>query len=71
MAINSVSQSTSAAPQVLQQPRQQNPAQQTKAANPNDQAAKARQVEEKQSQQPQPVVNTQGQVTGKVVNTFA
>lgn len=72
MAISAVTSSTSAAAQLLQQTRQTNArpeATETKAAEKPAEQRQEPQVARQESTQP--VVNTQGQTTGRVVNTFA
>lgn len=76
MEIGSIGLTSSANAQTVQQPRQQ-PAQ-PEAASRKDDVAKAQRAKESQvqqakqeQQQAQPVTNMQGQVTGRVVNTFA
>ncbi|MRR51624.1 MAG: hypothetical protein EG825_12040 [Rhodocyclaceae bacterium] len=76
MNANSVTSSPNVAQQ-LQQPRQQDQASKAEAAKAAEEAAKARQAQQQQqakpneTEQPKPVVNTQGQVTGRVVNITA
>lgn len=73
MAIESVSSSNSAAAtQLIEQARQANAKPESGEVRPT--GARAEQPREAQPERPepaQPVVNTQGQVTGRVVNTFA
>jgi len=70
MAIDSVSSSTNAQPT-----RPQVSTDQANAAEEARRAEQARQDENekqaKQTEQPRPVVNTQGQTTGQVVNVTA
>ncbi|MFA7280797.1 MAG: hypothetical protein WC100_11940 [Sterolibacterium sp.] len=66
MAINAVSTSAGAATQLTrsqQQPNQAQPVAQAKHAQPKEAAAP--------TQQPQPVVNAQGQMIGQRINTKA
>lgn len=72
MAISASTSATSSAQQLLKT-RQQNPTEQTPAAKTNDEADKARQAlpQASQTEQPNPVVNTQGQTTGRIVNITA
>ncbi|MDP2829559.1 MAG: hypothetical protein Q8O37_13245 [Sulfuricellaceae bacterium] len=73
MEVNSVNSASSGVAQLVQQSPQQN---QVRTASSEQQAGRAR---EQQSQQQaelvqkaaQPVVNTQGQVTGGTINTSA
>lgn len=65
MAMN-VGSSTSA---TLRQTQQQNQTQQARATQEAEQARQAQQA--KKPEQPKPVVNTQGQTTGKVINITA
>lgn len=77
MTISSVSSSTDAATKAVQQPKPQKSAERkTEAPQPKaaDESAKARQAQEKQantSDQPRPVVNAEGQTTGRVINLTA
>jgi type II secretory pathway pseudopilin PulG len=66
MAMN-VGSSTSA---TLRQTQQQNQTQQAKATQEAEQQARQAQ-QAKKPEQPKPVVNTQGQTTGKVINITA
>lgn len=72
MAISASTSATSSAQQLLKT-RQQNPTEQTLAAKTSDEADKARQAlpQASQTEQPNPVVNTQGQTTGRIVNITA
>lgn len=77
MAIESVGMATLIPPQQTRldqsaqagQTDQSRQAAQTRQANPADRSNPANQTPE--NQPPQPVVNAQGQLTGKVVNTVA
>ncbi len=72
MAINSVNSTASAASQQLltDQARQTEQARQASQTSQAREAPEASQDNESaESSQPQPVVNTQGQVTGTIVNT--
>lgn len=87
MAVNSVGPSVSpaqAAP--VQPPRQNDAAKQAEASREKEQATQARQADEvqkrqaeqaqqqqraQQEQPPKPVTNSQGQVTGQLLNTVA
>lgn len=70
---NSVNPASSGVAQLVQQSPQQN---QVRTASAEQQAERARELQRQQAEeQPQkasqPVVNTQGQLTGSVVNTSA
>jgi hypothetical protein len=72
MAIHGLGSSTGSAQ--LQQTLQQSQTQQPPATKPSDEAAKAQQAEQAKqakTEQPKPVVNAQGQTTGKVINITA
>ena len=75
MAINSVSSSTSLAAQLLQQAQQATAKPEATETRASETRAEQRQDQgpepTRQTQQAQPVVNTQGQVTGRVVNELA
>lgn len=75
MAINAVSPSAGAAAQAVKQAKpQQAQAQKTEASGSADEAAKARKAQQQQAQKTEPakpVVNAQGQTTGRVVNVTA
>jgi hypothetical protein len=76
MAIDSVSSATVTTPQartdLTRQAEQTNQAGQTRqAAEPQEGERVSRDNESAESRTPQPVVNAQGQVTGKLVNTIA
>ena len=68
MAINSVSSSTSANAQLISPQTQQ-----ARAATQDQPKTQAKRQAEapKQAEAPRPVVNTQGQKTGTVINTTA
>lgn len=69
MATNAVSSVTSAQAQAPQQVR----AKKSEADQSSAEAAKARESEQqaKKTEQPKPVVNAEGQTTGRVVNETA
>ncbi|OHC62713.1 MAG: hypothetical protein A2045_02050 [Rhodocyclales bacterium GWA2_65_20] len=69
MAINSVSSSTSANAQSVRPQKQPEQAQQTKPAA--QEQAKTETKPQAEAPKPQPVVNTQGQKTGTVINITA
>jgi hypothetical protein len=78
MAITPVQSSSDAATQAVQQPKKHTPthqAQQTQTASASTETATARQTQRPAPAQapetPKPVVNTQGQTTGKIVNATA
>jgi hypothetical protein len=77
MAIESVTSTTYAPPQPKLKTDQAAQAAQTGQGRPADNArdtrgmSQANQATEPRAPQPQPVVNTQGQVTGKVINAIA
>ena len=71
MAVSSVASSTSAAAQLIEQARQATAkpeAAETKAAETRPEQ---RQEPQATQEAPQPVVNTQGQTTGRMINTSA
>lgn len=72
MATNGVSSSTSAA-HLSQQIRPKNPAEQLQPDSAAEADAKTNQTQQqtKKTQEPQPVVNNQGQTTGRIVNLTA
>lgn len=74
MATNGVSSSTSAA-HLSQQIRPKNPAEQLQPATAAEEDARANQAQQlqqtKKAQEPLPVVNDQGQTTGRIVNLTA
>lgn len=75
MAINTVSSSTAAgAPSVRAQPKEVQQQERPKQAEQPEPAKKKAQPEVKaqaEAPKPQPVVNTQGQTTGRVISTSA
>ncbi len=73
MAISAVTSSTSAAAQqLLEQARQVNARPEATETKPTETSAQQRQEPQVARQETtQPVVNTQGQTTGRVINTFA
>jgi len=73
MAIESVGSATFAPQQIRNdQAAQASQAEQSRQASEAQQAQATQQDSEaSESQPPQPVVNTQGQVTGKIINTVA
>lgn len=71
MPINAVSSPLGAAAQAIQQPKpRQEQTQQTESSRPADETTKARPAEDRQKtpEQPKPVVNAEGQITGQVIN---
>jgi len=77
MAISAVNSSTAAAAQLLDQVRQASAKPEASESRATETAAEQRGEPARAAQEnprtaaPQPVVNTQGQVTGLVVNTLA
>jgi hypothetical protein len=72
MAVSSVASSTSAAAQLIEQARQANAKPEATETRAAEKPAEQRQDAKVAPQEtPQPVVNTQGQTTGRVINTFA
>jgi hypothetical protein len=72
MAIESVSTATFAPPQARsEQTTQANQADQTRQAREPRQAGGTGRENEATETSPPPVVNTQGQVTGKIINAIA
>jgi hypothetical protein len=73
MAIESVGSATFAPQQIRNdQAAQASQAEQSRQASEAQEAERPRRDNEAaESQPPQPVVNTQGQVTGKIINTVA
>jgi len=72
MAINAVTSSTSAAAQLLQQTRQSNASPETTETPAAETPAEQRREPQVARQETtQPVVNAQGQTTGRVISIFA
>lgn len=71
MAINPVNSGTTLAAQLLQQTNRQSPVAPANGAASQAAGTGQTQPPAKTVEQPQPVVNTQGQTTGKVINTTA
>jgi len=70
MNVSSVASSTIASTQSLQSPSPADQVQQSRKAT-EDQVKTQAQAAPQEAQKPQPVVNTQGQTTGRIVNTIA
>jgi len=68
MAVSSVSSSISANTQTVR-PQTQQPDQAPQAKKPDEERTKAQ--AKPQTEAPKPVVNTQGQTTGKIINVMA
>lgn len=74
MAINSVSSSTAHAPALRTQAKEvklPEPAKKAERPAPAKQEAKPEVKQRAEAPKPQPVVNTQGQTTGRVISTSA
>ena len=74
MPISSVSSTPPAAAQAVQPPKaRQDQTQQTDSSRPADDTARTRPAEDRQKapEQPKPVVNAEGQITGQVINVTA
>lgn len=71
MAIHSATSSTSAAAQLLAQAQKSNAKTEAAQAKKTDAAATQPKPEAKPKEAPKPVVNSQGQKTGQVINTSA